>query len=311
MKCKGSRLGKGETADPPNVEAAAFRDRTEKELEMPQVINTNIMSLNAQRNLNTSQSAMSTAVQRLSSGLRVNSAKDDAAGLAIAERLNATVRGLSVAMRNAQDGISLFQTAEGAMAKLSDNVQRIRELAVQAANGSIGDAERDLLQLEADQLTAENQRIVDSTEFNGVVLLDGSATATTFQVGANDTDTIDAAFDTAFDLSGINTYGGAGTVDISTATAANTALADLTDDLDTINTARANAGALQNRFEAVISQISIAMENQTAAKSRIMDADYAAETASLTRAQILQQAGVAMLAQANAAPQNVLALLRG
>jgi flagellin len=278
---------------------------------MPQVINTNIMSLNAQRNLNTSQSAMSTAVQRLSSGLRVNSAKDDAAGLAIAERLNATVRGLSVAMRNAQDGISLFQTAEGAMAKLSDNVQRIRELAVQSANGSIGDAERALLQLEADQLTAENDRIVTSTEFNGVVLLDGSASATTFQVGANGSDTIDAVFDTAFDLSGLNALGAAGTVDIDDATAANAALADLTTDLDTINTARANAGALQNRFEAVISQISIAMENQTAAKSRIMDADYAAETASLTRAQILQQAGVAMLAQANAAPQNVLALLRG
>lgn len=274
---------------------------------MPQVINTNIMSLNAQRNLNTSQSAMATAVQRLSSGLRVNSAKDDAAGLAIAERMNAQVRGMNVAIRNAQDGISMFQTVEGVLGKIGDNLQRIRELAVQAANGAISDDDRANLQLEVDQLVEEIGRLTDSSRFNGNVLLDASLGSVNFQVGADSGDEIAADFDD-FDMTGLNAYS---TIDISDATNASAAIADIDDDLNAVNLARAAAGAYQNRFEAVVSGLQIAVENAAASRSRIMDTDYAAETAALTRAQILQQAGVAMLAQANAMPQNVLALLRG
>ena len=278
---------------------------------MPQVINTNLMSLNAQRNLNTSQSALANAVQRLSSGLRVNSAKDDAAGLAIAERMNAQIRGMNVAIRNAQDGISMFQTAEGVLGKIGDNLQRIRELAVQAANGALSDDDRGNLQREVDQLTAEIARLSDTSRFNGNVLLDGTLGNVSFQVGANSGDTIDADFDD-FDMGSLNANGDSPlTVDISDAAAAASAIDDIDDDLNTVNEARAQAGALQNRFEAVVSGLQIAVENQAAARGRIVDADYAAETAALTRAQILQQAGVAMLAQANAAPQNVLALLRG
>jgi flagellin len=273
---------------------------------MPQVINTNIMSLNAQRNLNTSQTSMNTAVQRLSSGLRVNSAKDDAAGLAIAERMTAQYRGMNVAMRNANDAISMFQTAEGAMGKIGDNLQRIRELAVQAANGAISDDDRGTLQTEVDQLVEEIARIADGTKFNGVQLLDGTFSSTSFQVGANDDDTITAS--TSFDMTALSAYTAA---DISSASGATAVISAIDDDLDDLNTARADAGALQSRFEAVISQLGVAAENTAAARSRIMDADYAAETAALTRAQILQQSGVAMLAQANAAPQSVLSLLRG
>jgi flagellin len=273
---------------------------------MPQVINTNLMSLNAQRNLNTSQSAMALAVQRLSSGLRVNSAKDDAAGLAIAERMSAQVRGMNVAIRNASDAISMFQTAEGAMGKIGDTLQRIRELAVQAANGALSDDDRALLQTEVDQLVEEIARVADNTKFNGVNLLDGSLTSTDFQIGADSSDTITAATD--FDMTALSAYSAA---DVSDASAAASLIDDIDDDLDTLNTARAQSGALQSRFEAVVSQLQIAAENTAAARSRIVDADYAAETAALTRAQILQQAGVAMLAQANAMPQTVLSLLRG
>ena len=157
---------------------------------MPMTINTNTISLNAQRNLSTSQNALATSMQRLSSGLRVNSAKDDAAGLAIAERMNAQVRGSNVAMRNANDGISMFQTAEGAMGKIGDSLQRIRELAVQSANGSISDADRANLNAESTQLVAEISRVADSAKFNGVTLLDGSLTSANFQVGADASDVI-------------------------------------------------------------------------------------------------------------------------
>ena len=273
---------------------------------MAQVINTNLLSLNAQRNLNASQSAMASAVQRLSSGLRVNSAKDDAAGLAIAERMNAQVRGMNVAVRNASDAISMFQTAEGAMGKIGENLQRIRELAVQSANGAISDTDRALLNTEATQLVAEIARVADGTKFNGVNLLDGSLTSTDFQVGADSTDVITAA--TSFDMTGLSAYSAA---DISSAAGATAVITAIDSDLGTLNTARADAGAFQNRFDAVVANLQIAVENQSAARSRIMDADYAAETAALTRAQILQQAGTAMLAQANAAPQSVLTLLRG
>lgn len=275
---------------------------------MPQIINTNIMSMNSQRNLNMSQSAMSTAVQRLSSGLRVNSAKDDAAGLAIAERMSAQVRGMNVAIRNANDAISLSQVAEGALGTVGDMLQRMRELAVQSANATNGDGDRSNLDQEFQQLGEEITRVLANTKFNGLAIVGGDAGTQTFQVGANSTDTIDVttqALDTNTDVTAVTS------TDITSAANA-TAAIDLVDTaLTTVNNERALYGATQNRFESVISGLQINVENQTAARSRIVDADYSAETAALTRAQILQQAGVAMLAQANASPQSVLSLLRG
>jgi flagellin len=268
---------------------------------MPQVINTNVMSLNAQRNLNSSQAAMATAVQRLSSGLRVNSAKDDAAGLAIAERMNAQVRGMNVAMRNAADGISLAQTAEGALGSIGGNLQRMRELAVQAANAtSSGDLTA--LNSEYQQLVSENTRLIAVTSFNGTSLLSGSISLA-FQVGANNTanDRITVTSSAVSITSG----------DLTSTANAQTAIGNMDTALNTVNGLRATFGATQSRFEAVINGLQIAAENSAASRGRIVDADYAAETAALTRAQILQQAGTAMLAQANAAPQSVLSLLRG
>jgi flagellin len=375
---------------------------------MPQIINTNLMSLNAQRNLNASQGAMAVAVQRLSSGLRINSAKDDAAGLAISERFSTQIRALNQAARNANDAISLAQTAEGAMSEISNNLQRIRELAVQASNASNSATDRAALQKEVAQLQAEIQRVATQTEFNGTKLLDGTFAGQTFQVGANagqlinvgsiansktsvlgdglfvndvtgngvsvgaisgltingqtiENVTITAvdaanaqkladAINKKVDLTGVfavvngsngvdlkalfadtNTVIGGnvnnsglsigttstGTnlqvedIDISTFVGAQRAISIADKALNTVNSARADLGAIQNRFSSVVSNLSTAAENMSASRSRIMDADYAAETAALTRAQILQQAGVAMLAQANAMPQNVLSLLRG
>jgi len=269
---------------------------------MAQVINTNIMALNAQRNLNTTQAAMASAVQRLSSGLRVNSAKDDAAGLAIAERMNAQIRGMNVAVRNAADGISLAQTAEGALGAIGNNLQRMRELAVQAANASASDADRTSMNTEYQQLVQENSRLISVTSFNGQALLSTAATLT-FQVGANNATNNQIAVA----VTAVSVLAG----DITSATTAQTAIANMDTSLATVNGQRATFGATQSRFEAVISGLQVAAENAAAARSRIMDTDYAAETAALTRAQILQQAGTAMLAQANAMPQNVLALLRG
>ena len=272
---------------------------------MAMTINTNLQSLNAQRNLGTSQNSLSTSMQRLSSGLRVNSAKDDAAGLAIAERMNAQVRGMNVAVRNANDGISLAQTAEGALGKISDNMQRMRELAVQAANGTVGDDDLKAIEAELTQLKKENTRIVEGTEFNGKKVLKDAGTIT-FQVGAKtttDVDTIDV------DLEDMSTAVGL-TVTLGDNDAARTLMTAVDDALDTINSARADLGAVQNRFEAVVSNLQTASENQAAARSRIMDADFASETANLSRTQILQQAGTAMVAQANQLPQGVLSLLR-
>jgi len=277
---------------------------------MPQVINTNLMSLNTQRNLNSSQTLMSTAVQRLSSGLRVNSAKDDAAGLAIAERMNSQVRGMNVAMRNAQDGISLAQTAEGAIGRVGDTLQRMRELAVQAANGTNNSGDRSNLDAEFGQLKAEVSRLVTSTQFNGTNLLSGAATFT-FQIGAGTTAGVDTISVNGTDLSALSSAVSALSVTGADATNATAAITALDTQINTITTNRATWGAVQNRFEGVIANIQVTSENLAAARGRIMDADYAAETAALTRAQILQQAGVAMLAQANAAPQSVLSLLRG
>ena len=294
---------------------------------MASIINTNLASLNAQRNLNTSQASLSTTMQRLSSGLRVNSAKDDAAGLAIAERMNAQVRGMNVAMRNANDGISMAQTAEGALSKVGDNLQRMRELAVQAANDTNGATDRDSLNKEYQQLAQEIARVVTSTQFNNRPLLSSSA-ATVFQVGANtgadNQITIPAVDMKAAPPAGLGvTAGAAGAPDTltgalgtlasagaGTATEAKQSMTEIDAALDLVNNTRAVYGAAQNRFEAVISNLQIASENTSAARSRIMDADFAAETANLSRTQILQQAGTAMVAQANQMPQAVLKLIQ-
>lgn len=290
---------------------------------MASIINTNLVSLNAQRNLSTSQSSLSTTMQRLSSGLRVNSAKDDAAGLAIAERMNAQVRGMNVAMRNANDGISMAQTAEGALGKLSDNLQRMRELAVQAANDTNGTTDRGSLDKEFKQLAQEIARIVGSTSFNGRQLLDNN-NATVFQVGANtgadNQITIMAVNLTGSTPGGLAIAGGTpptlgGSLGSllgagSSAPDARLSMAAIDTALDLVNNTRATFGAAQNRFEAVISNLQVAAENTASARSRIMDADFAAETANLSRTQILQQAGTAMVAQANQLPQSVLKLIQ-
>jgi flagellin len=274
---------------------------------VPQTINTNLVSLNAQRNLSVSQASLATSMQRLSSGLRVNSAKDDAAGLAIAERMNAQVRGMNVAVRNANDGISLAQTAEGALGKLSEMMQRMRELAVQSANATNGTGDRTNLDAEYQQLSAEITRTIGSSRFNGIAILAGGAGAQDFQVGANSGETVTI---TTADMSGDATITAVTGGSLTTVAASTQALTDIDAALNTVNGERALYGAVQNRFEAVIATLQVSSENQAAARSRIMDADFAAETAALSRAQILQQAGNAMVAQANQLPQQVLSLLQ-
>ena len=378
---------------------------------MPSVINTNIASLNTQRNLSASQMSLNTSIQRLSTGLRVNSAKDDAAGLAIAERMSSQVRGLNVAARNANDGVSLAQTAEGSLGKIGDMVQRMRELAVQSSNATNSGTDRAALQTEVSQLKQEIDRVATSTTFNGTKLLDGSFTAAKFQVGADAGESITVSSITNAQLAGmgvvnraatqsstaitdltatvagnltvngtdigvlaaagttqerqaqvvdainrISTTTGVGaffdaannvialtssatitltgaagakvgfvaadsataaasanmaSLDISSYGGAQLAIQQADAALSQINGARANLGAVQSRFESAIANIQIASENSTAARSRIMDTDFAAETAAMTRAQILQQAGNAMLSQANQLPQQVLSLLKG
>ncbi len=270
---------------------------------MPQVINTNMMSLNSQRALNNSQSSLMTSVERLSSGLRINRAKDDAAGLAIAERITSQVRGLEQAMRNANDGISMLQTTEGAMDEITNALQRMRELAVQAANGTVNTTDKASLNQEFVALSAEITRITTSTEFNGTDVLNGGATIT-LQVGFKDAADNQISI-TLADITSLTSLADT----ITTAGGATGALAKIDADLDTISSARADIGATQNRLESTIRNIANVVENQSAARSRVRDADFAAETANLTRAQILQQAGTAMLAQANQIPQNVLQLL--
>ncbi|WP_293001813.1 flagellin [Nevskia sp.] len=383
---------------------------------MTAVINTNVASLNAQRNLSSSQSTLNTSLQRLSSGLRINSAKDDAAGLAIADRFTSQIRGLDVASRNANDGISLAQTAEGALGEVTSNLQRVRELAVQSANASNSSTDRAALNTEATQLLSEVDRVANQTKFNGVSLIDGSFTSAVFQVGANSGETItisslvdantaalgsvtsasaqsaavtgissltavgagaltingtdvgagigaagtaqqrvaqvvdainnystttgvNAAFDTAtnkivlsseatitvggtddgtatgFDgATGITgtaaTTTGLTSLDLSSYAGASLAIKQIDSALGQVNTARATLGAIQNRFSSVVSNIASTSENLSASRSRIQDADFAKETAQLTRGQILQQAGTAILSQANSAPQSVLSLLR-
>jgi flagellin len=286
---------------------------------MPAIINTNINSLNAQRNVANSQQALTVSIQRLSSGLRVNSAKDDAAGLAIAERFNAQVKGNNVAVRNANDGISLSQTAEGALSKVTDSLQRMRELAVQARNATNTASDKTSLDQEFGELAKEIQRVLGGTTFNNKKIVGADAGDQVFQVGANTT-VNDSITITTKDFTTEATVTAVAGTDQTGAgravlTGDNTAIGTVIDNLDTalktVNSERAVYGATQNRFDAVISNLMISVENQAAARSRIVDADFAVETANLSRAQILQQAGTAMLAQANAAPQGVLALLRG
>ena len=400
---------------------------------MAQVINTNVMSLNAQRNLNTSSASLSTSIQRLSSGLRINSAKDDAAGLAISERFTTQIRGLDVAVRNANDGISLAQTAEGAMVEVSNNLQRIRELAVQASNATNSDSDRKALQAEVDQLVSEIDRVARQTNFNGTALLDGSFSGALFQIGADAGQTIavnnianarkdalgGAKFDTGaftvpaatagegmsvtglaitgndgkpvtiadvsvpagasdadtqkgmaaalalainekMDQTGVHakvdaagtgielasirdnstnavavaagtwadTSAGAtpltaptvtltagtetfvASLDVSSFVGSQQVLSVVDNALTEVNSSRADMGAIQNRFSSTIANLSATSENLSASRSRIRDTDYAKETAELTRTQILQQAGTAMLAQANTSPQSVMTLLQ-
>ena len=286
---------------------------------MSMSINTNVMSMNAQRNTVQNAASLSTTLQRLSSGLRVNSAKDDAAGLAIATRMDTQVRGMNVAIRNANDGISLAQTAEAGMSTVTEMLQRMRELAVQASNstnttGAGGDIDK--LNDEYTQLGSEIQRSLQSVQFNGQNLLSGLGGNFDFQVGANTgtTNTITVASG-SLNLGGgavTGVFGSGSASGLSTGSnAGNSAnIVALDSAISAVNTARAKMGSVQSRFENTVNFLRSAVENQSAAKGRIMDADFAAETANLSRSQILQQAGTAMVAQANQLPQGVLALLR-
>jgi flagellin len=306
------------------------------------VINTNLLSLNAQRNLAATSNAQGVAINRLSTGLRVNSARDDAAGLAIAERMSAQSRGMAIARRNANDAVSLAQTAEGALGSINNMLQRMRELAVQAANTTNGISDREALKNEFAQLQAEITRTANTTRFNGNAVLT-QTTQFDFQVGSN------ASLDDIITLNAINitvTATAANSDAGALARAINSTLIDIGGStagsrgasatatnygaysaasmgsgafgavevidyaLAQVNTARSLFGAIQNRFDAVLANLDVSIENQAAARSRIVDTDYARETAALARAQVLQQAGVAMLSQANTAPNQVLALLR-
>lgn len=275
------------------------------------VINTNYLSLVAQNNLNKSQGALGTAIERLSSGLRINSAKDDAAGQAIANRMTSQIKGMTQASRNANDGISMAQTAEGALNEVNNNLQRIRELAVQAKNGTNSDTDLTSLQDEVTARLAEINRISSKTTFNGINVLDGSAGASgkvNIQVGANDGDVIEIDLSKA---KADTTTLGIATVDLSTVSASgNTTLADIDKAIAKIDTARSGLGATQSRFESTINNLNNTVTNLSAAQSRIQDANYATEVANMSRAQILQQAGTSVLAQANQSTQSVLSLLR-
>ena len=276
-------------------------------------INTNVEALNAQRNLGATSLVFAKSVEKLSSGLRINRAADDAAGLGISEKLRAQVRGYNQAMRNAQDGISLIQTAEGALVEVHAMFQRMRELAVQAANGTLSQADRDSIGVEAAALWDEIDRVSDTTKFNGVALLSAAGTVS-LQVGANASETISV---TLTAVTQANLDSGSAIANFASATAGDVSAADATaaitqidTALDTVSTARGKYGASQNRLEHTIASLGVAAENLAASESRIRDLDVAAEMVNFTKTQILQQAGTAILAQANQAPQSVLALLR-
>ncbi|OQP35411.1 flagellin N-terminal helical domain-containing protein [Pantoea latae] len=271
---------------------------------MAQVINTNALSLMAQNNLNRSQSSLGTAIQRLSSGLRINSAKDDAAGQAISNRFTASINGLTQASRNANDGISIAQTTEGALNEVNDNLQNIRRLTVQAKNGTNSESDKSSIQDEIKQRLAEIDRISAQTQFNGVKVLSSDQTLT-IQVGANDDETIDISLNkmdsTELDMD---------TFDVSTADASDKMLEKVDKALAKVDSLRSSLGAAQNRFDSVINNLNSTVNNLSESRSRIQDADFATEVSNMSRANILQSAGTTVLAQANQVPQNVLSLLR-
>ena len=289
---------------------------------MSMTINTNVMSLNAQRNTIQNSASMATTLQRLSSGLRVNSAKDDAAGLAIATRMDTQVRGMNVAIRNANDGISLAQTAEAGMNTITEMLQRMRELAVQASNSTntvssatvTAGSDVEKLNDEYQQLSQEISRTLSAVQFNGQSIL-STTNNYSFQVGANTTtsDSIVVSGSTLNLASGnvsLVTTGATSGLSVTSNTGNSNNITAIDAAISAVNSTRAKLGAVQSRFENTISFLRSAVEQQSAAKGRIMDADFAAETANLSRTQILQQAGTAMIAQANQVPQNVLTLLR-
>jgi len=276
------------------------------------VINTNLLSLTTQNNLNKSQSSLGTAIERLSSGLRINSAKDDAAGQAIANRMTAQVKGMTQAARNANDGISLVQTAEGNLNEINTNLQRIRELSVQAANDTNGTTDLDSINTEIGQRLEEIDRIAGAANFNGKKLLDGSVTADLkIQVGAGvkAEDTIGVGSNAL-----INATSGSLDANLSTTISNNSTAQTVISAADAaiakIDGARSNMGAIQNRFESTVNNLNNSISNLSAAQSRIQDADYATEVSNMSRAQILQQAGTSVLSQANQVPQAMLSLLR-
>lgn len=287
-------------------------------------INTNVMSINAQRQAASSQAALGTAMARLSSGLRVNTAKDDAAGLAIADRMDSQSRGMTVAIRNANDGISLTQTAEGALTNIGNMLQRMRELTIQAGNSSYTSGDISALNKEMTQLAQEVGRIASGTQFNGKSILVGeAASGFSFQVGANISAAVGGDQNIAITSADILITGDLNTILVSASTLGGLSAATGTSAAYTnsgiltaidialkgINEKRASLGAIQSRFDNTITNLQTSIENQSAARGRIMDADFAAESANLSRAQILQQASTAMIAQANQVPQGVMKLL--
>ncbi|MFN7834475.1 MAG: flagellin [Burkholderiaceae bacterium] len=283
-------------------------------------INTNTASLAAQRNLSTNGSGLQTSIERLSSGLRVNSAKDDAAGLAISDRMNAQVRGMAVAARNANDGVSKLQVADGALGKISDNLQRMRELAVQSSNGTLNNTDRANLNREYTELANEVGRVAVDTKFNGNAVFVAANKSISLQIGANASDTLTSNLTSDGTATGDDlqtSLGGTTAAAIATALGditssgnATTAMGTMDTQIDNVSNLRASVGAGQSRLEQVVSNLDSQSSSLSAARGRIIDTDFAKETASLTRSQILQQAGTAMLAQANQLPQNVLSLLR-
>lgn len=272
-------------------------------------INTNVSSLNAQRSLSRATEALNTSFRRLSTGQRVATAADDAAGLAISERLRARVRSTEQASRNAQDGISLVQTAEGAMQESNSMLIRMRELAVQANNGTMSATDRDTLQAEFSALITEIDRVASATNFNTISLLDGTVASLTLQVGADTAagvDTLNVSMTSATALAlGINA------LNIGAAGSPSTAIAAIDTAINSVSQGRGNLGAVQNRLQGLISNLQVSVENLSAAESRIRDVDVAAETAQLTKNSIIQQAAISVLAQANTQPQSALALLQG
>ena len=285
---------------------------------MAMYVNTNVSSLNAQRNLTNSGKAMDTSYTRLASGLRINSAKDDAAGLQISNRLTSQINGLDQGNRNANDGMSLAQTAEGAMDEVTGMLQRMRTLAQQAANGSNNNDDRDAIQQEVLQLGKEINRISSDTTFGGQKLLDGSYSGV-FQVGADANQTVSFSLSAyAFTISGLGTaanvsttFAAASSVSVTSQSNAQFVLADIDKLIKTVDSKRAELGSVQNRLDSTVRNQSNISENVSAARSRIRDADFATETANMTKQNILQQAASTILSQANQRPQAALSLLQG